>query len=263
MATPPNPDRGSATSRRAKPAIWTAGGQRPRLDVGAFLRVTLAHARRIASGAAAATAAATGRFAARVFAGEIRVPEARLGRIGRALPPHRSVGRTMDRGARLLVLAARRAAGPAPVEALAFRGWDAAGTGLVEPPVVTVSVAPPPAPPPATTAPAAEAPPPPPPPPPDAAPDPDRATLDAIRSLIHAVEIEPKRPVRSLDRAAPPPPRFAALPELAPMEQAPPGPAAQAAGAALGTAFVVLAWPVSAVRSAVMALRGVDLRLID
>ena len=259
---PSDPGNGGPKSRRSKPAIWAAGVQRPRLDIRAFFRVTLSHARRVAARGLAAAAASLGRFAARVFAGEVRLPDQRLGRVGRMLPPHRSVGRSLDAAARLLAEAARRAVGPAPVEPLAFRGWNAESDGIVEAPVVTITVAPPPPP-------VSVAPPPPPPTPPRPAKaaasseDADRATLDAIRNLIHATEIEPKRPGRTKGKAEPVPPRSANLPDLAPMEPVPPGPVFLATGAALGIASVVVIWPVSFLRSTWMAVRGVDLRLVD
>lgn len=260
---PSDPGNPGNKTRRSKPAIWAAGVQRPRLDLQAFFRVTRSHARRVAARGLASAAASLGRFAARVFAGELRLPEGRLGRAGQMLPPHRSVGRGLDSAARLMAEAARRAVGAEPVEPLAFRGWDADSPGIVEAPVVTVTVAPPPPP-------ASVAPPPPPPSPPvkpakpaAAAEDADRATLDAIRNLIHATEIEPKRPGRAKPKAEPLPPRSANLPDLAPMEPVPPGPVFLAAGAALGIASVVVIWPVSLLRSGWMALRGVDLRLVD
>jgi len=260
---PSDPDRSGKRSRRSKPAIWTAGEQRPRLDLRAFLRVTLSHARRVSARGLASLAAALGRFAVRVFAGEVRLPEARLGRAGQMLPPHRRVGRTLDGTARLMAEAARRAVGSEPVEPLAFRGWNADSAGIVEAPVVTVTVAPPP--PPVSLAP------PPPPPAPRPKPEPteagaediDRATLEAIRTLIHATEIEPKRPGKTKAKVEPPPPRSTHLPDLAPMEPAPPGLAFHAAGAALGLLAVATVWPVSLLRSAWMAARGTDLRLVD
>lgn len=260
---PSDPDRPGSRRRRSKPAIWAAGEQRPRLDLRAFFRVTQSHARRVSARGLAGVAASLGRFAARVFQGEVRLPEARLGRLGRMLPPHRNVGRALDLGARFLAEAARRAVGVAPVEPLAFRGWNPDSKGLVEAPVVTITVAPPP--PPVTRAPAM--PPPPAPPRPAAAgsgpEDADRATLEAIRSLIHATEIEPKRPGRMKPKAEPPPPRSTHLPELAPMEPVPPGPVFHAAGTALGLLAVAAIWPVSLVRSGWMAARGTDLRLVD
>lgn len=260
---PFDPDLPGKRTRRSKPAIWAAGVQRPRLDLRAFFRVTRSHASRVAARGLAGAAAALGRFAARVFAGEVRLPDARLGRVGQMLPPHRSVGRALDSTARLLAQAARRAVGPEPAEPLTFRGWNADSVGIVEAPVVTVTVAPPP--PPVSVAP----PPPPPPPPPrlvkaaSSPEDADRATLDAIRTLIHATEIEPKRPGRAKAKAEPPPPRSANLPDLAPMEPVPPGPAFRTAGAVLGIASVIVIWPVSLLRSGWMAARGVDLRLVD
>lgn len=259
---PSDPGSGGSKSRRSKPAIWAAGVQRPRLDIRAFFRVTLSHARRVSARGLAAMAASLGRFAARVFAGEVRLPEARLGRVGEMLPPHRSVGRGLDSLARLVAEAARRAVGPEPVEPLDFRGWNAETDGIIEAPVVTITVAPPP--PPVSVAP----------PPPAAAPpkpakaaaraeDADRATLEAIRNLIHATEIEPKRPGRGKAKAEPAPPRSANLPDLAPMEPVPPGRMFRATGTALGLLSIALIWPVSFLRSSWMAIRGVDLRLVD
>lgn len=259
---PSDPGNPGKKPRRSKPAIWAAGVQRPRLDMQAFFRVTQSHARRVAARGLAAAAAALGRFAARVFAGEVRLPEQRLGQVGRMLPPHRNVGRSLDSTARLVAEAARRAAGSEPTEPLVFRGWNADSVGIVEEPVVTVTVAP-------TPLPVAVEPPPPPPPPPKpakaaaAAEDADRATLEAIRNLIHATEIEPKRPGRAKPKAEPPPPRSANLPDLAPMEPVPPGPVFRTAGAVLGIASVIVIWPVSLMRSGWMAARGVDLRLVD
>lgn len=256
---PSDPGDPGNRPRRGKPAIWAAGVQRPRLDIRAFFRVTLSHARRVSARGLAAAAASLGRFAARVFAGEVRLPEGRLGRVGQMLPPHRTVGRGLDATARLMAEAARRAVGPAPIEPLAFRGWNADQAGIIEAPVVTITVAPPP--PPAATTP----PPPVPPRPAKTATTPeeaDRSTLDAIRNLIHATEIEPKRPSRFKGKAEPPP-RSANLPDLAPMEPVPPGALFLTAGAVLGVAAVAVIWPVSFLRSTWMAIRGVDLRLVD
>lgn len=259
---PSDPDLPGKRTRRSKPAIWTAGVQRPRLDLHAFFRVTQSHARRVSARGLAGAAATLGRFAARVFAGEVRLSETRLGRAGQVLPPHRNVGRALDSTARLLAEAARRAVGAEPVEPLAFRGWNADGPGLVEAPVVTITVAPPP-PPPVTLAPPPPLTAPPPRPAATGAEDSDRATLEAIRTLIHATEIEPKRPGRSKTKVEPPPPRSTHLPDLAPMEPVPPGPVFHKVGAALGFVAVAAVWPVSLLRSGWMAARGTDLRLVD
>lgn len=259
-------------SRTNKPRIWTEGRQRARFELRAYLRVSLKHARALASPAAASVAATMGRFAARVTEGRIRVPASRLGRIGQALPSHRDVGAGIDTTARMIAEAARRAAGPEPVAPLTFRGWDGAVVGPVRDPVVTVIAAPPmPPEPPRIADPVAAAPLRPParknkPAPAEDPPDEDRATLEAIRSMIHAAEIEPKRPSRPqvpVVPPAPPPPRSAALPDLAPMEQRSPGPLFLASAAGLGHLFVALAWPLGAIKSGWMHLRGVDLRLVE
>lgn len=266
-----DPDAPGKNARKSKPRIWSGGRQRARFDLQSYLRVSLKHARALASPAAAAVAAAMGRFAARVTRGDIRVPESRLGRIGKSLPSHRDVGTGIDVTARMIAEAARRAAGPAPVEPLTFRGWDGAVVGPMREPVVTVIVAPampqepvlPPEPVVALAAPApvrakrpAKA---------VEPPDGDRATLDAIRSVLQAAEIEPKRHSRVPAPVAPPPPapRSSILPDLAPMEQPKPSVLFLAAAAGLGHLFVAVAWPLGALRSGWMYLRGVDLRLVE
>lgn len=282
-------DEFSATrgARPAKPAIWAEGRQQPRFDLPSFLRVAGDRARGAAAASLDRLAGGTARLGQRVGSGALRVPEARLGRLGRALPSHQAVARQVIGLARLVAEAGRRAAGSGPVEPLAFRGWEAA---LAQPVVTRVPGRPqPPAPaPPAVTVPdaapeatatAAVA------PMPEAAPVPakpqapeaDAATLAAIRSAIRTAAVEPRRPRSPGPHqpvAEPPAPAAGhleaamprggeALPDLAPGEPPPPGLLFRAGATALAAVAVAIAWPWGALRAGALHAQGTDLRLID
>jgi hypothetical protein len=263
-------------ARPAKPAIWAEGRQRPRFDLPAFLRVTGDRARGGAAAGLDRLAGWTGRLGEQVARGAIRVPEARLGRLGRALPSHQAVARTVRRAARLLAEAGRHAAGAAPVEPAAFRSW----LDTVPQPVVTrlpgrsqtaaspvpssvpsdAGPAPAPMTPPMAATEAAPRP---------EAPPADAETLAAIRSAIRTAAVEPRRPrlapTGATAPAAPEPgaPGAHTLPDLSPQEPAAPGLLFRSATAATAWTAIAIAWPWAALRTGAQHVQGTDLRLLD
>lgn len=264
-----DPDPSANTARRAKPPIWAEGNQKPRFDARAFLGVTAANSRGLAVRGLATTAGQVGRIADRVAAGDLRVPQARLGRTGRYLPDHARVGHWLTQTAALAAAASEAALGAEPVEAMAFRGWVAAPEAAAALPTEAPPSAAPRAVPAETTADAPSVEPPvrlprtATPPAPHRA-DADRDTLEAIRSLMHAAEVAPTRPQRRR-RAPPAPPqsRAANLPDLAPAELTPPGPLFRLGARGVAGLAFALAFPVGAVQAALSHIKGVDLRNAD
>ena len=268
-----DPGTSEKPSIKGKPKLWAEGRQRPGFDLRAFLSVSLANSRSFASPLLAASAARLDHFGARVETGEIRIPEARLGRSGVLLPSHAAMGRRLRDTAALVLAASHSALGAPPVEPMPFRGWDGTmpETDVVPPPrmpvtpipvvedIATAAL-------PLAEKPAAQRPkrPSSPPAPPTGRAEGDRDTLEAIRSLMHSAMIEPVHPVRA-PRAPPPPPPLPtgvqALPDLEPPEPVPPGPLFNFAGQALGASAVALAYPIGMVQAGVAIVRGEDLRL--
>jgi hypothetical protein len=237
--------------RRTKPPIWSDGRQAPRFDSAAFLRVALDRARSLASRGLDAVGLSARRGSAAFGDGTWRLAPERLGRTGQYLPGHQTMASALADFARLAEAAGAWAAGPAPVEPLPFRSWDTGQPGIAAPPPPAPAASPLRAPPRRPVL--AEA---------DPGIAADTETLQAIRMVVRAANVQPQRPQRLPPEPAPAPaePRAARLPEIAPPEPLPPGRLQRASAAALGTLALAVAWPAGAVQAMAAHLRGEDLR---
>jgi hypothetical protein len=238
--------------RRTKPPIWSDGRQAPRFDTAAFFRVTLDNARSLAARGLDGVGLSARRGSAAFRDGLWRLAPERLGRTGQYLPGHQTMAAALADLARLAAAAGAWAAGPAPVEPLPFRSWDAAppATGAPPPPAPATSPlrAPPRRPVLSATDPGIAV---------------DTETLQAIRMVVRAANVQPQRPLRlppEPDPVPPTEPRAARLPDIAPPEPLPPGRLQRAAAATLGALALAVAWPAGAVQALAAHLRGEDLR---
>lgn len=254
----------------ARPPIWAEGKQRARLNLAAFMRVSLGSTRVWLTPRLCAASRGALALSLRVEDGNYAALAARLGRAAQLVPGRERVAWGLDGMAQLLALAAETANGPAPLEPLPFRGWD--GAVIVAPPEPPQAKAPPPAvaakeqPAPAKRTRRHVRPAPiPAPRPRQEAPEGERDTLEAIRSAIHLAEVVPVRPAGRGARHAllvPPELRGAdALPYLAPALPPDPGLVQRLAGQALGYVFIGCAMPVGLAQAAIAVVRGEDLRL--
>lgn len=211
------------TAKDSRPRIWAKGSQNPPFDTRAFTRVSVIHARDGLSALLARCAVSAADFGEKVATGRWRVPEHRLGRSGRFLPP---VARTAAaiRGAADVLARAGRSVGrkaEAPAPATIFTAEPAASRPARSAAAATGSE--------------------------------EDGDLAAIRALMREPEFS---------HAFPPAPRSEAPPETAPPAASGRLGEGLATGAGwlLGHALLVLALPVGAALAGIAHLNGEDLR---
>ncbi len=255
------PDR---SADRNRPSLWVEGSQQPRLDLRAFGRVSLILSRQTARPVLLWVSDLTSGGAQRMAANALGPRLARLGRVGRALPPRERVAAGLQGVARLLTSAADVAVPPPPVAAPAH-------PDLPDPVPLNLARRPRRAAPRLDQPDPGPAPAPPPPDRPAGTEDFDAPTLAAIRAMIdemrEATPVVPHRPTAA--PAEPPTGRVLlthAIP-LTPPEPRAPGIGERAAARAMYLMAVLLAWsvtlmasPVGAVKAVLIHLQGDDLR---
>ncbi|MGL6212218.1 MAG: hypothetical protein ACRC14_20520 [Paracoccaceae bacterium] len=244
-------------AKRVRPELWIEGSQKPRFNLPAFGRVSIALSRRVAKPVLNWTSARTTDSATWMSRNTIGPRLGRMGRVGRALPSRDRLAQGLNGTAALLSAAADVAVPPPVVEVPAYpdllRALEISENPINRRPRRAAPRLPDPEPEPA----AAHRP---------AAPDDfDAPTLAAVRQLIDEMRSLP--PVQQRTETPSGRELLAGAVPLAPPEPRDPSPAEHAAAQVFALAAMALGWgvtllslPVGAIKAMLIHLNGEDLR---